>query len=130
METIEQFMIEFFRGRIADAGRFLAVGCHWDGHASPEDAAGELIVSINHTSAGAVVVSRPLTSLRALRYHLRQERDGWLIWNIESECPGCHGTPGDVECDFCGGQGWCPSEHAMDIASLPHLKQAFHRRGH
>lgn len=128
METIEQFMLEFFRGRFADPRRFLAVGCHWDGHASAEQAANELIVSTVPSNGGAIVVTRPVSGFRALRYHLRPEGETWLIWNIESECPSCHGTAGDGECDFCAGLGWCPSENIVDAASLPHLKQAIHRR--
>jgi hypothetical protein len=42
------------------------------------------------------------------RYRLKSLPGGWLIQNIDSECPSCLGSAGDDLCTICGGAGFYP----------------------
>jgi hypothetical protein len=124
MQSVEEFMRQYFEERIVDeereqAGRvpfrrkFHTDDCYWDSRALQIGMMrSERILSISSSDAKAEVVttrhfSASSGSVHQLRYHLKAEGDRWLIREVDTWCLSCHGVPGNSSCMFCQGTGWC-----------------------
>jgi hypothetical protein len=124
MQTIEEFMLEFFRARIANEEREIASrapfrqkyftnDCKKDSRAGAlEKFQSEEVVSVSESDSEVAVITtfkspfhKPGDQTHRERYLLKVTGDGWLIWKVELECPICHGQ-GDVNCVCCKGEHW------------------------
>jgi hypothetical protein len=125
MQSAEEFMLEFFRERIAEEKReqeirapfrrkFYSKDCHHDRRdgtlATMES---ERIISLSSTDTKAEVTTEQevLPSIRGLdhfrlRYYLQSVGDRWLIHGVDPWCFECRGMPGKTACFSCGGEGW------------------------
>ena len=123
MTSIEQFMAQYFldRTKIKQAEiellsphrqSYFASGCRWDSRQGVlESSRAEKIVSVSQAETVALVTTTGLHNNNTfpLRYHLHPTGDGWVIHDVEFQCPGCHGTGIGVHgggCQICGGKGW------------------------
>ena len=86
--------------------RFFSPECDWD---SNKLAIGwceaEKIINMTPVDTGASVITAGFSPWR-LRYHLRPEGQGWLIWEVATECPMCTSRGKQPDCFLCGGTGW------------------------
>ncbi len=127
MTSVEQFIAQYFEDRtkliIAEIERrsphrqnYFDSGCRWDSRqGTVESSQAEKILSVSQAGSETLVVTtgRSHNSITfPLRYHLRPKGGTWLIHQVESQCPACHGT-GEGHCGeesggcrFCGGKGW------------------------
>jgi hypothetical protein len=122
-----KFMAQYFRDRteliIAEIERrsphrqqYFAADCVWDSRrGTVESSQAEKVLDVTEAGDEVLVVTtgRSHDSIAfPQRYHLRPKGDSWLIQQVETRCPGCHGTGksahGDPDgtCRFCGGKGW------------------------
>ena len=125
MTPIEQFMAQYFRDRteliLAEIERrsphrqkYFASDCRWDSRKGTiESSQSEQITSVSQADGETLVVTtgkKQDTIFFPLRYHLRPNGETWLIYQVEFQCPGCHGTgialQGSGACQICGGKGW------------------------
>jgi hypothetical protein len=140
MQSIEEFMREFFRARTVDLReelerrapfreRFFTPECAWDSREGAiERSESEEIVSILSSEAAAQVVTREEDPFPALRYHLEASGDAWIIRAVEVACLACAGKPGNAECIFCGGTGWRRG-HSLPRGRAPKPAPSFRRKG-
>lgn len=124
MQSIEDFMREFFCAHIADEKRISAGGEAFRQKffttdyqskyraGTVEMLQSEEIVRVSASELEAVVIIvftqplAPVGSQRQLsRYHLQLVNGGWLIEDVESECLFCRGRD-DQTCGFCHGKHW------------------------
>lgn len=117
--AIERFMTDHFRERtsalkkemeiFADyARRFYSPECDWTRWvASVQGSEAERIVNVVPTEEGAYVITNGF-GFRGmlLRYHLRREGQGWLICEVDNECPVCYQQGRSADCFWCGGTIW------------------------
>jgi hypothetical protein len=116
--AVEQFMTNHFRERTAALKkeaeihtayrkRFYSAECDWDGEELTGHWTGEAekIMSVTHVNPEVHVVTHGFTLYR-LRYHLRPERQSWLIWEVDMECGVCYLQGRRADCFLCRGTGW------------------------
>jgi hypothetical protein len=123
MQSVEEFMRQYFGERIADEKReqasripfrrkFHTDDCYWDSRAGQSEMMqSEMILNISTSDTeAAVVTTRDFSAVpggvHQLCYHLQASGDGWLIRDVDMWCPSCHGVPGNSSCRFCHGTGW------------------------
>lgn len=132
MQSVEQFMNDFFRARIDDEqkyqqnrlpfrSKYYAENCEMDGRSGTlERIKSEHVVSIEETNSKVFVITaqknpffRKGREIHRLRYTLVPDCAKWLIHCVEFECPFCSGI-GTPDCRVCFGRHWCrigsPSE--------------------
>jgi hypothetical protein len=127
MTAIEQFMARYFEDRtklIAEEiehrsphrQEYFDSGCRWDSRQGTiESSQAEKVLSVSEANGETLIVTTGRSQGKftfPLRYHVRPKGDTWLIHQVESQCPACHGT-GDAQCGeesgrcrFCDGRGW------------------------
>lgn len=124
MQQVEEFIGQLIRVRIEEEKRILAnrahyrqkfftPGCRWDNRQfTLEMIETERIISIERSDTEAAViteykvsVSVPSAQINRRRYHLKAGGDGWLISDVDHQCPLCHGQ-GDGSCFSCKGKHW------------------------
>lgn len=125
MQSAEEFMLNFFRERIAEEKReqesrspfrrkFYANDCRHDSRAGTlATIESERIVSLSSTDTKAEVVTEQdlhpsISGFEhfRIRYHLQLTGERWLIHSVDPWCFQCCGTPGKTACFACGGEGW------------------------
>ncbi len=125
MQSLEDFMREFFRERTATyqkeleilapfRRRFYTEDCRRANRASKlmevmEESKSEEIVRVSgcETAGEAITVQTSRTGeSHRQRYHLQAEGGRWLIQEIEAECFSCRGENGNRDCSDCKGTGW------------------------
>jgi hypothetical protein len=128
MQTIEDFMREYFHARLAEEERYLASrapyrqrfftgDCQWDNRArSLEIIKSEQIEGVNQGDTETLVITAYKIAWRAddpkrhrLRYHLKPEGHSWLIRYVELACPLCQGLGGS-DCMYCKGKQWVTNQ--------------------
>jgi hypothetical protein len=112
MQSIEEFMQQYFDDRIVDEKReqasrvpfrrkFHTEDCRWDSRAGVlETMQSEKVLSMSSSETGAeVITSRETCSLtQRLRYHLQPVGNGWLIGSVDFSCPLCGAERGKDSC--------------------------------
>jgi hypothetical protein len=123
MRQVDEFMLEFFRARIAEERRhqasrlpfrnkFFADDCWYDSRADTlRRIESEKIISIEKRKPGCIVIteqalcnSRGVKAMR-FRYHLQAAGDDWIIRDVFTGCVVC-GARGDTSCPCCKGEQW------------------------
>jgi len=96
--------------------RFYSPECNWDAKELTGQWMGEAenIMSVTRTDLEVHVITQGYTPFR-LRYLLRPERQTWLIWEVDMECPLCYRQGRKANCFWCGGTIW---EHKKDKGGL------------
>jgi hypothetical protein len=135
MQTIEEFMTDFFRARSAQLEReredrkafrerFYSRDCSWDSRKGDVERSGrERVVSISRSEKGADVITEGTDPWPKVRYHLRSGGDGWVIEKVDGQCFACRGATGIIDC-VCEGAGWIgESETAESIRSRKGVSQ-------
>src|ERR1700722_2763965 len=116
MQTVDEFMNDYFRERTAEIEReikrksafrerYFAEECNWDQNKGQEEVSrSEEIIRVWHSNSKVYVVTRRRTALFPdLRYHLQEDGGSWLIRCVEIKCgPDCGGPT----CNHCNGKGW------------------------
>jgi hypothetical protein len=121
--AIEQFMAGHFQQRtearksereidVDFAKRFYSPDCDWNRflpsvHASER----EKILGVGRDGTEVLVVTSgldlgPGLPVLRLRYHLRPSGQGWLIWEVDTECFLCRTQGRNANCPICGGTIW------------------------
>ncbi len=135
METVEEFMGQYFLAREGEAQReeearlpfrrrFFAEDCLWDSRRI-EAADGEKLLEILAVTEGFEVVTTGVRSVlpnRRLKYYVQAQRGRWLIKAVHSECSLCNASNrGGIAgvCPLCGGTGWCDAEALLKRITLP-----------
>jgi hypothetical protein len=127
MQRLEDFMVEFFRARIAEEQshqasrapfrrKFFADDCRYDSHADTlVRMESEKVIAVERRESDPKVIteqtfhySRGIRKIR-LRYHLQPFNDGWLIRDVQSGCFVCEGR-GESNCPYCKGKKWLGTE--------------------
>lgn len=116
--AIEQFMADHVRARTAARKReaeihgayrerFYSPECRWDSKELTGQWIGdaEKILSVTRAGPEVRVITHGFTPFR-LRYHLRPERQTWLIWEVDMECLSCYSDGRRDNCFWCGGTIW------------------------
>jgi len=117
--AVEEFMATHFRERTSVlkkeveihasyAKRFCAPEFDWTRSVvSFKQSEAERIVSVVPADTGVQVTTHGFGFYGSgLRYGLRPAGQGWLIWEVNTECPVCVQQGKKAGCFWCGGSGW------------------------
>jgi hypothetical protein len=122
MQSIEEFMLEYFQARSAEIKRdlaeravfrqkYFANDCLWDSRTGVlERSESESVESVSGSDDIFLVISSNENLPKRLRYHIAAEGIRWLIQEVEVECLYCK-SEGDTSCVFCRGTGWLGSDN-------------------
>ena len=124
MQSIEEFMREFLRVRLAEEKRTQNIRAPFRKKFYCDDLdrksyshilamfQSEEIVSVSGSGSEATVVTvyknpfyKPASQMHRKRYHLKPAGESWSIQRVEAECPLCMGR-GDESCPYCKGKHW------------------------
>jgi hypothetical protein len=127
MENVTNFMLEYFRAKIADEQRYQEIrvpfrrkfftnDCGYDSHAHTlRRLESEKVISVEKMGSCVEVITEQILhysggeqSVR-LKYRLTNHGDGWLIAIVQTACFACGGT-GDSSCAVCKGEKWLSKE--------------------
>ena len=125
MDSISDFMRQFFEARVADAERemrdrmlfrskFFTVDCVFDSRTRTlEIMKSEEIDSVDSVSSTVITISRnsfkaSVSDRQKKRYHLVAVVNNWLIRMVEIECPACSCSSNEG-CRLCKGTRWVGS---------------------
>lgn len=122
--SVEQFMTDHFRDHVASVkreteicsayrDRFFSPECDWGSNREAVQwCEAEKIMTIGCSGDDTFVVTEGF-GLWRLRYHLRPNAaQGWLIWDVDSECPVCWHKGKTASCFLCCGTGWAKSKRS------------------
>src|SRR4051812_6859879 len=118
MQSIEEFMLQYFDERVIDERReqaarapfyekFHTVDCTWDSrYLTLAMMESEKVLSASSSDNTAeVITTREVPSMKSitqqLRYHLLGNNNRWLIQSVDFWCYLCHGKSGNESCRFC-----------------------------
>ena len=125
MQTVEEFMADYFRARTAQLQseannrrpfreRFYADSCNWDSRTgSVERSGNEKVLSVSTSGETTYVVTEGTNPWPKLRYHLNSINGGWLITQVDGQCFACRGEVGSTEC-VCKGTGWIGQNNTLN----------------
>jgi hypothetical protein len=135
MQTVQEFMSEFFRERTAEIRKelkrravsrrkFYSDACLWDSRSDAvERSESERIEHIWESNAEARVVTHERGLLPRLCYHLKKNGERWLIHYVSTECPNCRGKLGITSCFACMGKGWLHHEDMLEALKRMESKE-------
>ena len=136
MQSVEEFMQQFFEARIAqekreqaNLARFLRRYYSDDWYlgsrvAKLKSHQSEKVLSISSADTKAeVITSRELPGepecKYETRYRLHAGSDRWQICGVDLQCCHCDGKPRESDCPKCHGTGWIDTKLALQAAPNP-----------
>jgi len=122
MQTVDEFMQDYFAARLADHQlelarrapfwhKFHTPDCLWDSRAGTSEMMQSEQVDIITVSGDTAEVITTRNTFRqhlqhGLRYHLTSTGSRWQIQSVDLWCSACRGNAGNNQCIFCHGTGW------------------------
>ena len=133
MQSVEEFMRQFFEAQIAQEKREIASRARFlrrfytddrylgDRPFRLQSLQSQKVLSISSSDRNAEVVTRRKLPGEPeytydTRYRLQASSDGWRICGIDLQCCPCEGEPGKYNCPRCHGTGWMDTRLALTAA--------------